>query len=107
MGVGVSDWRLARTVSQAGQMGVVSGTGLDALYLRRLQDGDPGGHMRRAMAAFPMEGVVDRILDTYFIEGGKAPGDRYKAKPMPRVDPSEKALDLLVVGNFVEVYLAK
>jgi nitronate monooxygenase len=107
MGVGVSDWRLARTVSKAGQMGVVSGTGLDALYLRRLQDGDPGGHMRRAMAAFPMEGVIDRILDTYFIEGGKAPGDRYKAKPMPRVDPSEKALDLMVVGNFVEVYLAK
>jgi nitronate monooxygenase len=88
-------------------MGVVSGTGLDTIYLRRLQDGDPGGHMRRALAAFPVAGVADRILDAYFIEGGKSPDERYKAKPMPRVDPSRKLLEYLVVANFVEVYLAK
>jgi len=107
MGAGVSDWRLARAVSRAGQMGVVSGTGLDAIYLRRLQDGDPGGHMRRALDAFPIAGVADRIAETYLIEGGKAPEGRFKAKPMPRMNPSKKLDELMVVGNFVEVYLAK
>ena len=107
MGAGVSDWLLARTVSRSGQMGVVSGTGLDALFLRRLQDGDPGGHMRRALAAFPIPGVAERIVDTYFREGGKGPHERYKAQPMARVDPSKKLLENMVVGNFAEVYLAK
>jgi nitronate monooxygenase len=107
MGAGVSDWRLARAVSRAGQLGVVSGTGLDAIYLRRLQDGDPGGHMRRALEAFPIAGVADRIAENYFIESGKAPEERFKAKPMPRLNPSKKLDELMVVGNFVEVYLAK
>lgn len=107
MGAGVSDWRLARAVSRAGQIGVVSGTGLDAIYLRRLQDGDPGGHMRRALEAFPIAGVADRIVDTYFVEGGKGPEDRFKAKPMPRINPSKKLDEMMVVGNFVEVFLAK
>jgi nitronate monooxygenase len=88
-------------------MGVVSGTGLDAIYLRRLQAGDPGGHIRRALEAFPIPGVADRIAEQYFIEGGKGPEERYKAKPMPRLKPSKKADELMVVGNFVEVYLAK
>ena len=107
MGAGVSDWRLARAVSRAGQMGVVSGTGLDAIYLRRLQDGDPGGHMRRALEAFPIASVAERIAETYYIEGGKDPEERFKAKPMPRINPSKKLDELMVVGNFAEVYLAK
>jgi NAD(P)H-dependent flavin oxidoreductase YrpB (nitropropane dioxygenase family) len=36
MGVGVSDWRLARAVAAAGQLGVVSGVALDAVLARRL-----------------------------------------------------------------------
>ncbi|MEN8113876.1 MAG: nitronate monooxygenase [Actinomycetota bacterium] len=107
MGAGVSDWRLARAVAATGQMGVVSGTGIDGILVRRLQEGDPGGHMRRALEAFPIDGVAERIVGEYFIEDGKAPGDRYRAKPMPRVEPSRKLLDLLVASNFVEVWLAK
>ena len=38
MGVGVSSWRLARAVSALGQLGVVSGTALDQVLARRLQD---------------------------------------------------------------------
>ena len=38
MGVGVSNWRLANAVSRLGQLGVVSGTALDALLVRRLAD---------------------------------------------------------------------
>ena len=41
MGVAVSSWPLARAVAAAGQLGVVSGTALDAVLARRLQDGDP------------------------------------------------------------------
>ncbi|MBT3687321.1 MAG: nitronate monooxygenase, partial [Actinobacteria bacterium] len=50
MGVAVSDWRLARAVSLTGQLGVVSGTAIESVMVRRLQLGDPGGHTRRAMS---------------------------------------------------------
>ena len=39
MGVGVSNWRLAKAVSRLGQLGVVSGTALDIVMARRLQEG--------------------------------------------------------------------
>jgi len=107
MVVGVSDWHLARAVAAAGHVGVVSGTGVNVTFARRLQDGDPGGHLRRALAAFPIAGVADRIIDEYFVEGGKGPGARYRTKSMPKVDMSSKLIDMLVVSNFVEVYLAK
>jgi len=107
MGVAVSDWRLARAVSSEGHLGVVSGTGIDAVLVRRLQLGDPGGHIRRALDAFPVPDVVGGILDRYFIEGGKAPDARFKQKPMGKLKPSRRLEDLLVVGNFVEVWLAK
>ena len=105
MGAGVSDWRLARAVSSLGQLGVVSGTGIDTILARRLQQGDPGGHMRRALAAFPIDGVAERIVAKYFVEGGV--DGRLKSKPMPRIDPSRNLLDLYVASNFVEVFLAK
>lgn len=107
MGVGVSDWRLARAVAKTGQLGVVSGTALDAILARRLQLGDPSGDIRRALAAFPIPGVAARILDRYFIEGGKAPNAPFKSKPLPSECPSRAAVELLVAGNFVEVFLAK
>jgi nitronate monooxygenase len=107
MGVAVSDWRLAKAVSSQGQLGVVSGTAVDLVLVRRLQLGDPGGHVRRAMAAFPIPGIVDDILDRYFIEGGKSEDERFKQKPMGKLRPSRRLQDLIVVGNFVEVWLAK
>ena len=55
MGVAVSGWRLARAVSSAGQLGVVSGTAMDTVLARTLQDGDPGGHYRRALAHLFLE----------------------------------------------------
>ena len=63
LGVAVSGWRLAGAVSSEGQLGVVSGTAIDAVLVRRLQLGDPGGHIRRALDAFPIPGVVGDILD--------------------------------------------
>lgn len=107
MGAGVSDWRLARAVSITGQLGVVSGTALDAILARRLQVGDPGGHVRRALDHFPVPGVAARILDRYFVPGGKAASAPFKSKPLPSESPSKAATELLVASNFVEVYLAK
>ena len=46
MGAAVSSWQLAQTVAGQGQLGVVSGTALETVVARRLQDGDVGGHMR-------------------------------------------------------------
>lgn len=107
MGAGVSDWRLARAVASAGQMGVVSGTALDSILIRRLQDGDPGGPMRRALQAFPYSEMAERILDEWFIDGGKGADTPYRLKPMPVVDMSRNDEELLIVACFAEVYLAK
>lgn len=107
MGVAVSDWRLARAVSKLGQLGVVSGTALDVVLARRLQLGDPGGHMRRAMTMFPYEEMAERILQRYFVQDGKSDDAPFKSISMIGMDPTQEQLELLVVANFVEVYLAK
>ncbi len=107
MGVAVSDWRLARAVSSEGQLGVVSGTAIDAVLVRRLQLGDPGGHIRRALEAFPIPDVSAGILARYFVEGGKAPNAPFRQRPMLTLRPSRRMQDLVVAANFVEVWLAK
>jgi NAD(P)H-dependent flavin oxidoreductase YrpB (nitropropane dioxygenase family) len=149
MGAGVSGWALARVVSSQGQLGVVSGTALDTILVRRLGAGDAGGHMRRAMAAFPAPNVVSRVLKRYFRPNGvqedslpcnssrgpsggpntcapvRADGDldvdsaaqpgegvadtqqRYKLVPLPSARLSREREWLLVLANFVEVFLAR
>ncbi len=107
MGVGVSDWRLARTVSQLGQLGVVSGTALDAILARRLQDGDPGDHIQRALDDFPFPKIAQRVLSRYYIPGGKAADAPYRSMPMASLPLTRDQIELILVGNFVEVYLAK
>ncbi len=107
MGAGVSDWRLARAVSQTGQLGVVSGTALATIVARRLQAGDPGGHMRRALDHFPVPGVAARVLAEYFIEGGKPAEQPFKLTPLPALQPSPDYVALTVAANFAEVFLAK
>ena len=107
MGVAVSDWRLARAVSRTGQLGVVSGSMLDTVFVRRLQDGDPGGHLRRAIAAFPVQAVGDEIVRRYFNPSGRAPGAPYKALPMYKQVVSDARHRVTVLANFAEVWLAK
>jgi nitronate monooxygenase len=91
----------------AGQLGVVSGTALDTIMIRRLQDGDADGAMRRALAAFPYPNIAKRILKEWFVEGGKAPDASYRLKPLPEVEMNREDEELLIVANFAEVYLAK
>jgi nitronate monooxygenase len=107
MGVGISDWRLARAVSAEGQLGVVSGTALDQVLTRRLQMGDPGGHMRRALDAFPVPHLAQQIWDTYYIAGGKPENAAFTLPPMASTTPDVDWLRLCVVANFVEVFLAR
>jgi nitronate monooxygenase len=107
MGAGVSSWTLARAVSKAGQLGVVSGTALDVIMVRRLQVGDPGGHTRRALGRFPIPGVAQRLIDKYFVPDGKPADKPFKSKPVPSERPSRHLQELLVAANFVEVFLAR
>ena len=107
MGVAVSSWRLANAVARTGQLGVVSGTALDGVLARTLQDGDPGGHARRALAHFPAPAIAQRVLDTYFLKGGRRPGQPYRPHPTLTIAPSRAAIELSLAGNFAEVWLAK
>lgn len=130
MGAGVSGWALAREVSSLGQIGVVSGTALDSILVRKLWDGDPGGHLRRAIAAFPSPEIARSVLDRYLRVAGSvvgvapsAPdrlgddegdesdkliqGQHYKLAPLLRSQLTAARNGLLVLANFVEVFLAK
>ncbi len=107
MGAGVSSWRLARAVSQLGQLGVVSGTALDQIVARRLQDGDPGGHMRRGLDRFPFREMGQRIWEAYYIPGGKTENQPYKSLPKHSKDSPRDLIELCIVANFVEVSLAR
>ena len=107
MGVAVSNWRLARAVSVRGQLGVVSGTALDTVLARRLQDGDPGGHMRRAMARFPIPDVAAAALERFFLPDGRPSGQPYKLLPMYKQHVRRERQQLTMLANFVEVALAK
>lgn len=107
MGVGVSNWRLANAVSRLGQLGVVSGTALDSLFVRRLADGDIGGHMKRGLDVFPFPEMARRIWQEYFVPGGKPEEAPYPNLPMHQRTSPRKLVELCMVSNFVEVFLAK
>src|ERR1019366_9141965 len=107
MGVGVSNWSLANAVSRLGQLGVVSGTALDQLFVRRLADGDVGGNMRRGLDAFPFPDMARRIWQEYFVPGGKPAEAPYPLTPMHQRRDLRKVIELCMVSNFVEVFLAR
>ena len=107
MGASVSNWWLAQAVSRIGQLGVVSGTGLDEVVARRLQDGDPGGHIRRVLKHFPFPKMAQRVLDALFIPGGKSKETPYRTLPLHTLEGRREPQELSIVGNFVEVFLAR
>lgn len=115
MGVGVSNWRLARAAAVAGErlgscvLGVVSGTGLPVLLVDRLQAGDRDAV--RALNAFAPD-IAGEIIDEYFVDGPAAAGRR-KLPPKPEVlvtgsaATKAKMTKLAVASAFVEIWLAK
>ena len=107
MGVAVSGWELARAVATTGQLGVVSGTALDVVHARRLTDGDPGGHLRRAYETFPVPSLAETVLDRWFIDGGRDPDQPYRPVPMLTTQPTPLQAGLTALANYAEVWLAK
>ncbi|HSJ23959.1 MAG TPA: nitronate monooxygenase [Longimicrobiales bacterium] len=107
MGIAVSNWELARSVSSLGQLGVVSGTAVDSVLVRRLQDGDPGGHVRSALEHFPWPAVAAEVMRKYFVEGGKPADKPYALLSMYRGAVNRARHEVTILANFVEVWLAK
>ncbi|MDR2401238.1 MAG: nitronate monooxygenase [Deferribacteraceae bacterium] len=105
MGIGISGWRLAGAVAGCGQMGVISGLCLDEMLARKLQIGDPGGYVRKALENFPIRKIAKNVLDRFFNEKGK--GKDVPFIPVAAVSTDEERNDLLVAGSFAEMYLAK
>ncbi|HEY5621138.1 MAG TPA: nitronate monooxygenase [Pontiella sp.] len=107
MGFGISDWHLARAVSSLGQLGVVSGTALDVVLARQLQNGDPDGRIRSALEHFPFPRMAQRIFDAFYIPGGIAKDTPYRPIPMHNLEGLREPQELCIIGNFVEVFLAR
>lgn len=107
MGVAISNWTLAKAVAETGNVGVVSGTGISLIVIGRLMDGDPGGHVRRALEHFPYPEVAEKMIEKYYLPEGRKPGQPYKRLPMWTAEPSLWLDQVTVATNFVEVWLAK
>ena len=99
----VSSWKLAREVARSGELGIISGTAMDVVLLRWMQDGDPDGLYRRALAAFPDQDMVKRFMDKYYIEGGKPADKPYRGLQMWTLGASQELREACVLGNFAEV----
>jgi NAD(P)H-dependent flavin oxidoreductase YrpB (nitropropane dioxygenase family) len=107
MGVAISGWPLARAVSMTGQLGVVSGTALEVVCARRLQRGDPGGHMRRALEHFPFPQAAQRIIAAYYRPADAGRDAPFRPTPRFTLKPGRALQELTVAANFAEVFLAK
>lgn len=121
----ISWWPMARMVSRMDGLGVVSGTALEVVHARNLQDGDTGGHVRRAFGELArlqpaLAADLQRLVERFFLEGGRA-GKPYRPVPvwkLRRVPGPSAAPDsywapprdlavLTIAANFAEVWLAK
>ena len=108
MGVGISSWRLARTVSMEGELGVISGTAVALTLARKIMERVDEDDVNRALDAFPFPKMVERIRAKYAPSTDEQFNkDRFKGVPMPTIEYSKDLLELTVVACFVEVYMAK
>ncbi len=107
MGAGVSHWKLARAVAKTGQLGVVSGTALDTLLMRRLQQGDPDGKIRYALEAFPFPAIRERILAKYLNKEWYKGKKRFQMGPMPSHASPQSWIEVVVAAHFCEIFLAR
>ena len=107
MGIWASAWFLAREMALADEIGTVSGTAIHIVFARQLQLGDPGGHKKRAVDAFPFQEISQRIYRKYFIQGGKGVDKSFVNIEMFTFACSRELIELIILANFAEVYLAK
>jgi len=69
--------------------------------------GDGDGHVRRALGHFPFQEPVQRVLHDYYIAEAETPSSPYRLPPMWSMNPPRGLVELTVIANFVEVFLAK
>lgn len=98
MGIGVSNWRLARAVALTGQIGTVSLVAGPHVAARRLQLGDVD--MLRALAVFPVPEVAEQIRSKYWLR-------ERTPIPMFSLHPNRELSWLTIFASFSEVWLAK
>lgn len=106
MGIAISHWPLARVVAQQGQLGVVSGTGIETVFVRRLQDHGVDESLRAVLDRFPVPSIVDDVIAKY-ASTRRAAATPYRAVPMLTHRNVQSSHDLLVLASYVEVALAK
>jgi nitronate monooxygenase len=63
--------------------------------------------MRRGVEAFPFPEMARRIWNEYFVPGGKPAEAPYPNVPMHQRRDPRKLIELCMVSNFVEVFLAR
>ena len=105
-GIAISGWPLARAVARAGQLGVVSGTAIDNVFVRRLQDDGVDEDLQRILDSFPVPSVVERVVER-FARAKRLPTEPYRTLTMLTHRNVEFSQDVLVLASFVEVALAK
>ena len=106
MGIGVSTWRLARTVAQRGELGVISGTAIDSVVARELQDGDPNDR-RQILQTYPDRDIVDHLLDRFYQPEGRSEQEPYDLLPIHQFTPRVKSQQILAAATYTEVRMAK
>jgi len=63
--------------------------------------------MRRGLDHFPFPRMAERIWQAYSIPGGKPESQSYLSTPMHSKDSPRELVELCMVANFVEVFLAR
>jgi nitronate monooxygenase len=106
MGIAISGWPLARAVARAGQLGVVSGTAIDNVFVRRLQDDGIDEDLQRVLESFPLPSVVEHVTER-FARSKRQPSEPYRTLTMLTHRNVQLSQDVLVLASFVEVALAK
>ena len=105
MGIAVSRYHLAKAVSMAGQLGVVSGTAIDAVMAMRLHYGDILGNVRRSLNNFPVKEIGQQMIDKFYNTNNKIK-QMFKFT-MPSLNMSQEKENEIVTANFSEIFLAK
>jgi len=106
MGIAISGWPLARAVARTGQLGVVSGTAIDSVFVRRLQDLGVDASLQAVLDSFPVPSIVNEVVEQ-FATTRRAESAPYRNIAMLTHRSVQHSQDVLVLAAYVEVAMAK